>query len=218
MKVGVDAVLLGAWTTTNSPSKVLDIGTGCGVIALMIAQRYPHATILGIDIDQSSIDEAELNFNNSPWRNRLEAKLMEFPADIEERKNEFDLIVSNPPYFDSGIICPTTPRERARHQGALTVFSLVEKTPSLLSNTGKLAIIFPTVFHDKLLEVAYKSKMHLYRKCYIRNNPKSSDKRIMMEFGLIPKETITTEHLTLFEDGEPTLEYLQLCKNFYLKF
>ena len=220
MKVGVDGVLLGAWAGMKA-TRILDIGTGCGLISLILAQRFRGAEIKGIDIDSDSINEASKNFNDSPWGNRMKAIYGRFPDNMKEADGKYDLIVSNPPFFDSGITNLVTPREKARHQGILTYDTILHDSKSFLLSGGRVSIIFPYEFIDKISERAEKEGYRIIRSVYIRNNEKKSFKRVLMELG--KKEDITDSmevfsELTLFEGGEPSKEYRALCKDFYLKF
>ena len=219
MKVGVDAVLIGAWAGVN-PKSVLDVGTGCGIISLILAQRFNRASITGIDIDPSSIKEASENFFLSPWKTRLKSSLMKFPDGILGTKEKYDLIVSNPPYFRSGV-CPKTQREVARHQDSLSLFKILEFSPNFLNKGGRISLIFPSEFEEEALLSSVKNHLYLLRKCYIRNNKNKPYKRVMMEFSDNEEEICEIERLTLFSDKEnlnPTEEYKALCGNLYLKF
>lgn len=223
MKVGVDAVLLGAWAG-EKPGKILEVGTGCGVIALMLAQRFPESGVLAIDIDEDSIEEAKVNFENSLWGERLEARLVEFSVfccRFSEEDGKFDLIVSNPPYFASGVGNPLTPREKARHQSTLSAFSLLEKSKVMLTDSGRLAMIFPNEYYDKVKEYGEREGYVRLRECRIRNREGRSEKRIMIEFGkrdFYGDTACEVENLVMFEGEEPTKRYRELCKEFYLKF
>ena len=139
MKVGTDGVLLGAWCPVEGASRVLDVGTGCGVIALMIAQRNVEAIIEGIDIDEAAIDEAIFNFEQSPWSNRLTARLQDFNGMGGEKR--YDLIVSNPPYFTHGVLPTGDARVQARHTRSLTYGGLIDGASRLLTATGSLSLI-----------------------------------------------------------------------------
>lgn len=218
MKVGVDAVLLGSWVSCVKPEHVLDVGTGCGVISLMLAQRFSEAKIDAIDIHGDSVEEAKLNFRNSPWSDRLRAYKKEFPADLIKGKEKYDLIISNPPFFSSGIINPFTPREIARHQSRLSASSLLEYSPFILKESGVLAIIIPLEHKDKVLQQSESYGLNLEKECIIKNNPAKQPKRIMIQLVKTPVENPLTENLILFENGVPTPDYRALCREFYLKF
>ena len=219
MKVGVDAVLLGSWAGENE-AKILDVGTGCGVIALILAQRFPKAIIEAIDIDFPSVKEAAFNFSNSPWDKRLKVRLLKFPEEINNTEEKYDLIVSNPPYFKSGITSPATQREKARHQDSLSVFSLLRNAQKNLEEEGKLAIIFPRAYYEEALMTGENFNLLPNRICFIRDNEFRQDKRVMVEFTFNGRsqQHPQIEQLTLFDRGEPTIEYRKLCHEFYLKF
>lgn len=221
MKIGVDAVLLGCWAGQGDPHRILDIGTGCGVIAMILAQRFPAAIVNAIDSHKDSVEEAGENFKNSPWPARLTADHKTFPGCVDDFDVKYDLIVSNPPYFNAGIDNPLTPREIARHQGTLSVFSLLEKSISMLSPEGRISMIYPSDCHADLLQKADKCGWQIVRECKIRNNPSRPIKRIMSEFCRKDDFKLHSEEssqLILFENGEPTSDYKKLCHDFYLKF
>lgn len=220
MKVGADAVLLGCWAGVND-GIFLDVGTGCGIIALLLAQRFNDSFISAIDCDDDSVEEAKVNFVSSPWSDRLQAIKEVFPDNLTHSDKKYDLIVSNPPYFDSGIKNPVTKREIARHQNSLSVYSLIERGSGLLKPGGRLSMIYPAGHHKEVLKKSEEMEMECIRCCQIRNNPSRPVKRIMSEFGKVSDYgRLEAENtlLTLFESGEPTDEYKSLCKEFYLKF
>lgn len=242
MKVGVDGVLIGAWATPDG-IRVLDVGTGCGLIALMIAQRNQQAQVLAIDIDASSIEEANENFKNSKWGERirgLECSFLQLReldwqnllgssnpfSGFNDKEPAFDLLISNPPFFDSGIENPSTPRMKARHQGDLSPDIILRTGESLLAPGGAIAMIVPSEFYYKLKSVAEENGLSLSRACFVRGHAKSPEKRVMMEFvkrrdGLSATEfsDVEVSHLVMFDDSHlPTDEYKALCKDFYLKF
>lgn len=235
MKVGVDGVLIGAWASCKG-SRMLDVGCGCGLISLMLAQRNKNAIVAGIDIDCPSVKEAETNVNNSDWSDRiiiLKRSFDEFVLACINNKNNFDLIVSNPPFYDCGLVSPTTPRELSRHQATLSPILLIKEGVKILENGGKLALIAPSDMDTQLINEADCSDLLVHRICYVRNHPHAQEKRVMIEFVKGTKPDLKKnpfcknicegiekkEHLTLFDpDGQPTEAYRNLCKAFYLKF
>lgn len=234
MRIGVDAVLLGAWCDVRDVGSVLDVGTGCGVIALMIAQRLPYGEIEGIDIDLPSVEEASKNFNSSPWKNRCHVSHTDFLTYVktykdyrtEKYKNGIDLIISNPPYFDSGVTTYTNSRILARHQCAdLSPLLLLREGVRVLSHKGRIAIIVPTDVGKSLEDKAESYGLTMIRRCYVRGHEKAPYKRVLMEFGQYENYQneemphSNTTFLTLEERaGVPTEDYKKLCKEFYLKF
>ena len=157
MKVGTDGVLLGAWCPVEGIHRVLDVGTGCGVIALMVAQRNSEAVITGIDIDEGAIEEAGLNYANSPWSERLTATLADF-NDMKDN-DRFDLIVSNPPYFTNGVLPTGDARTTARHTGSLSYRQLIEGA-SLITRRSQEATII-----TYRCQIYISSLIHLYKEC-----------------------------------------------------
>lgn len=216
MKIGVDAVLIGAWTDVTGCNSILDVGTGCGVISLMCAQRNNTANIVGIDIDENSIDEAMTNFERSPWADRLSASLVSFN---EVEISNLDLIISNPPYFDSGVSEGLSSRLKARHQAELSPKILIDKGKSLLSDTGRIAMVVPAEQYDELVSFAENVNMKLKRVCYVKGHPNAPIKRVLLEFTKSAVDVTLVEHLTLESSVNfPTDQHRALCKDFYLKF
>lgn len=226
MKIGVDGVLIGAWATSEGRN-ILDVGTGCGIIALMMAQRNQDAEIMAIDIDAPSVDEAGENFRNSPWSGRITSELMAFEELIGLSK-KFDLIISNPPYFDAGVKVLDDSRKRARHVGNLSPESLVRGADAILVSGGRLAMIMPSEYAARITSVCKETDLVISRTQYVRNHRDAPVKRVMLELKKIDKRSAEErlgklpsekDILTMFEpDGLPTEEYRELCRDFYLKF
>lgn len=216
MKVGTDGVLLGAWCTVNGKDRILDVGTGCGVIALMLAQRTENAMITGIEIDAEAADEAKHNFAASEWDCRLSAQNIDYKQFT--KANKFDLIVSNPPFFRAGVLPTGNGRTVARHSTELTFADLLGKSAELLTDDGLLAIIVPTDAETEIMYLAEKNGLKLRRICHVKGTPQSESKRIMCEFsksylGEIEENEIVIEYSPQIF----TEEYIGLTKDFYLK-
>lgn len=217
MKVGVDGVSLACWANVAQSRRILDVGTGCGVIALICAQRSPEAFVEGIDIDSSSVEEAANNFRNSPFGERLEAKCVDFismPADAK-----WDHIVSNPPFFDSGMSSAESARIAARHQLLLNIESLLEKAAGLLSDAGRLSVVLPTDMLPRLKNAAEKNGLQLSRLTYVKGHPNARAKRILAELSVSSVSAASEDELVMMDsEGNPTEHYRRLCADFYLKF
>ena len=226
MKVGVDGVLIGCWADADGAKRILDVGTGCGLIALIMAQRTAGARIDAIDIDAPSIEEARENFSASPWPDRINAVNLGFSEALSLLSNgdeAFDLIVSNPPFFDSGVKETVTARERARHQGELSPSMLLIGASRLLSQSGKVAMVVPTDIAEDLENTALRLGFILMRKCLVRGHEDAPYKRVLLQWcihmGDERSSYIQPECLTLeLSPGLPTEDYRRLCKDFYLRF
>lgn len=231
IKIGVDAVLTGAWADVSECSNILDVGTGCGVIALMCAQRNPTARVLAIDIHRDSIEEAADNFRNSPWSGRLNAMQADFLSLSSKLSHKFDLIVSNPPFFSSGISTADTPRIAARHEVTLSPATLIENCRLLLSDHGRLDMITPADKGAGLAELAAENGLKLLRYCYVKGTPAKTPKRILLEFGMYGNkstgdgggepmkiESPRSDNSLVLEvsPGIPSDEHRRLCHDFYL--
>lgn len=215
MRIGVDAVLLGAWADVSGDN-ILDVGTGCGVISLMTAQRNPRALIKGIDVDLDSIIEATLNFRSSPWADRLNAESLDFNDMPLTMK--YDLIISNPPYFNSGGNAGESVRMRARHEDTLSPASILLKGKNLLTPDGRIAVVVPYIRAEEIIAYGTCCGMHLSRRTDVKGNASAPFKRSLLEFGTKPCECIH-DSLTLEEaPNEPTEQHRAMCKEFYLRY
>ncbi len=219
MKVGVDGVLIGCWVEAPEARSILDVGTGCGVVALICAQRFPKAFIKAIDIDEESIIEATSNFRNSKFSDRLSASVKDFLEISETHK--FDLIISNPPFFSSGLKNLKTSREKARHEQSLPLKDLISKAKRLLSNDGKIALVLPCERYKELVECVDSNNLSIRRITNVNGHKGAPLKRILVEItgnGCDCKNCEETE-LTMMSQGlTPTEDYHKLTKDFYIKY
>ncbi len=223
MKVGVDGVLIALWTTIPEVGRILDVGTGCGIISLICAQRSQYADILAIDIDNESVEEAGENFQHSPWSERLQAARLSFEELSREEGEGFDLIISNPPYFDSGVAEPDSRRLTARHQGTLSPGVLLEAASALLNPDGRLSFVVPAEYASDLEAKSQKCGLIPVRVTFVKGHEKAPVKRALMEFmpQASEKTCVECERNTLTLEtspGFPTDDYRSLGKDFYLKF
>ena len=214
MPISTDSVLIGAWCSVEGSGRAVDVGTGTGVIALMLAQRNPELTIDAVDIDQNSVIEASGNFDRSPWSNRLNVKL----ADFNEWQGKYDLIVTNPPYFIDGIYSSNESRAQARHTQTLTYQQLIEHGSDLLNDSGRLAFITPYDLRAKVVELVTFSRLNISRICEVTSVEGKPPKRIMWELTVV-KSPLVREKLVLRDvNGNVTNVYRSLCYDFYLSF
>lgn len=214
MQVGTDGVLLGAWAETSNAKQILDVGTGTGLIALMLAQRS-DAQIDAIDIHEGCVQCAAGNFAASPWADRLQAyqsSLQEFQPD-----KEYDLIVSNPPYFNNSQKAPDAGRNLARHTDSLSLEELVQHSARLLSPKGKLGLILPADQEDVLQTIIKQNGLNVARICRVRGLAHLPVKRLLIEASKLavtkPEETELTIEIARHQY---TSEYVELTRDFYL--
>ncbi len=214
MKIGTDGVLLGAWVNTENPGKILDVGTGTGLISLMLAQRFPDAEITGIEIDENAFEEAQFNVSRSKFNKRISvihSSLQNFVSD-----NKFDLIVSNPPFFEPTHKTPSS-RNMARQQSNLTFEELIHRAESLLAPEGKLAIIIPFESESYFLKLSSKSNLFPEKITHVKGNENVSFKRSLLLLSR-NKSTVQIDELTIeISRNVYTEEYISLTKDFYLK-
>ena len=216
MKVGTDGVLLGAWCPVEGATRVLDVGTGCGVIALMIAQRNGIAAIDGIDIDWDAIDEATINFERSPWHDRLKAQALDFNLLTAEPR--YDLIVSNPPFFTNGVLPTGDARTVARHTSTLTYQSLIGRSSRLLAENGSLALISPAEAEPLIIEASTFASLPVKRLVRVIPVEGAAPKRILWLLSLNDGVSYAEGSLTIaHRDNSFTQEYIHLTRDFYLK-
>ena len=216
MKVGTDGVLLGAWTKTGNAKTILDVGTGTGLIALMIAQKC-DGVIDAIDIDPMATLQAEENFRLSPWSKRLNAinqSLQEFSSHTPRR---YDLIVSNPPYFLGAHPAPSEARNIARHMDdTLSIEELAEGVKQLLYPSGRFCIILPFMEGMKFLEYAEVHGLYANHITKVKTKVEKQEQRLMMEFELTRKDLYEDELVIQEEDLTFTDHYVELTKDYYL--
>lgn len=217
MKVGVDGVLLGVWASVESASRILDIGTGSGLIALILAQRSP-ASISAIDIEENAIIQASENIQNSPWSDRIKTELISLQDFVESKKHSFDLIISNPPYFVNSLKNPNQNRSTARHTDSLTHEELIENAVRLLSPMGRICIILPVNEGLQCLEFAESIGLYCTKKTTVFPKPNAPSKRLLLEFQLVPSITALSE-LTIETNirHHYSPEFSALTKDFYMK-
>lgn len=218
MKVGTDGTLLGAWATLPANGRILDIGTGTGLIAIMAAQRTVEARITAIDIDPDCITQAKENATASPWSERIDivhTPLQEFATD-----EKFDVIVSNPPYFVDSFLSPDASRSTARHTDTLSFNELTQGVLRLLAQEGRFALILPQP-EMALFLTAARGRLFVTRRCEVWSTPTSGIRRIMSELSMTPPQRPPLTEKLIIEDNGPqgySEEYRALTRDFYLKF
>lgn len=218
MRIGTDAVLLGAWTNAEQAQKILDIGTGTGVIALMLAQRS-EAEITGIEIEKNASLEAAENAQNSPWAKRVKIVHSSFQDFVKNTSENFDLIVSNPPFYINDMRPKNNNLAVARHSDRLPLYDLAKGAEKLLTANGKLALVLPVFSAQKFIRLAENYNLHLAALAEIKPNEKKETHRFLMEFSKTKKqlkrEIIAIRTAT---NDNFTEKYKNLTRDFYLNF
>lgn len=217
MKVGTDGVLLGAWADVSSSSQIVDVGSGSGLISLMLAQRC-DASIIGVEIDEIAVKESEENILRSPWKNRISIINDDFTnLSIDQRLRETDHVISNPPFFNNGIVSPDAVRAKARHCEMLSYNSLIEISSKLLKQKGKLSLISPAEYVDDIIASASFNRMYVSRYTEVYSKTVSSKpKRILWELSLVDCPTQKGRLAIRDISNEYTVDYINLTKDFYI--
>ena len=221
MKIGTDGVLLGSWVKPETePFSVLDIGTGTGLISLMLAQRFPNANIEAIEIDEAAFEQAVSNFENSHWGDRLfcyHASFQEYFQEVTDEK--YDLIISNPPFFNASQKSPNEQRNIARFEDALPFEHLLYGASKLLDDNGTVALIVPFEQEQHILNIAQQMHLKPARITHIKGNKTAITKRSLLALKFsIPTTGIEINELILEKERHVyTDDYLKLVKDFYLK-
>lgn len=227
MKVGTDGVLLGAWTPitnlqvpiSDRPVKVLDIGTGSGLIALMLAQRCPKAQIDAIDVDAEAVAQAQENFLRSPWVDRLSAHHSSLQNWQMGNANYYDLIVSNPPYFRNSLKNPDVGRQTARHTDTLSYEELIAHSARLLMPNGTFTLILPAEAETEICTLAQKHGFVPAHIARVYSKESKPARRVLIAFQpsvtcILPPEI--SQLILENEKGGRSAAYLQLAQDFYL--
>lgn len=218
MKIGTDGVLLGAWTSLkNKPNSILDIGTGTGILALQLAQLSNAEIIDAIELDPNAFEQAVENFENSNWGDRLfcyHASVQEF---VQEIDNKYNLILSNPPFYNDNFESKNQARNIARFTSSLSFNNLLISVSELLDNNGFFSTIIP--FKEELGFIELASRVDLFpsRICRVKGSPNSNIKRSLLEFSF-RESVIEFSELTIeIERHQYTDDYIKLVQDFYLK-
>ncbi|MCX7863356.1 MAG: methyltransferase [Bacteroidales bacterium] len=215
-KVGTDSILLGSWVNIENVNKVFDIGAGCGILSLMIAQRKPDAKIFGVEIDKPSFEQALDNIRNSPWADRIciiHSSLQNFG----KNRYKYDLIITNPPFFNNSLTCPDERRATARHTHTLTLHEIINFSEKHLSERGRLALVIPfsqfVFFKDMIMVKGW----YINRMAKVYPNYNKPAHRVLIECSLHPSG-IEYEEITIETNVRHvyTKRYAELTNSFYL--
>ena len=219
MKIGTDSVLLGAWCPiNNNPFSVLDIGAGTGVLSLMLAQRSHAEQIDALEIDEDAYEQCVENFEASPWSDRLfcfHAGLDEF---IEEPEDEYDIIISNPPFYSEDYKTDNSQRDLARFQDAMPFEELVEAADLLLSENGIFAVIIPYKEEERFIDLCAEVELFPVKVTRVKGSHTTPIVRSLLAFKRYELSVLTADELAIeINRHEYTDDYINLTKDFYLK-
>ncbi|MCD8395421.1 MAG: methyltransferase [Bacteroidales bacterium] len=206
LKVGTDGVLLGAWVRVTEGETAIDIGAGCGVISLMLAQRG-CSPVTALEIDSGAVEDTQENVANSPWD--VQVLQADFAQWLPTRK--YDLVISNPPFYNEHLRSPSASRAMARHGEGLTVTSLIRKAPQLLSSEGRLALVTPVNRREEVEMESALAGLSPTRLTQVITAPGKAPRRLLWEISVRPAPCVKE---TLLIGSE---EYKSLVSSFYLK-
>ena len=218
MKVGTDGVLLGAWTDVFSCKDILDVGTGTGLISLMLAQRNNNLSIVAIDIDEDCIIQAKQNIEKSPFARQINIQSISFRDYLNSSKKRFDLIISNPPYFQNALKSSDVSRNYARHDISLSYADIIAAGESLLNEEGRIALILPSDLKRNVIAEAAKINLSPYRITHVYPLLHKPAKRILIEFvkGGVSNHCIEKNLVIETSRHQYSEEFKALTKDFYL--
>ncbi|WP_241507215.1 tRNA1(Val) (adenine(37)-N6)-methyltransferase [Aquimarina sediminis] len=218
MKIGTDGVLLGAWTPLDDTlTSILDVGAGTGVIALMVAQRSHAEVIDAVEIDDDAYEQAVENFEASSWGDRLFCYHASFQEFVEEIDDQYDLLISNPPFYTEDYKTSSAKRDMARFEDALPFEHLLVGASGLLSDHGKLALIVPYREEERVLQIAMKVGLFMQKITRVKGTPTSETKRSLLLLGRDEKSIEIDELIIENSRHQYTDEYINLTQDFYLK-
>ncbi|NGM74388.1 methyltransferase [Sphingobacterium sp. SGL-16] len=217
MKINTDGVLLGATVAANNPTRILDIGTGTGVIAMMLAQRFTDAQVDAVEIDEEAFKRSTDNFQNSPFKNRIQAYFGSF----EEVKSNFpyDLIVSNPPFYTNSLHNPDSRKKLARHTDFDFFNKLLVFAQEKLTLHGQLELILPVELAEYVIEHGHAMGLHLRKTITMRSFADSEVIRNLITLGKNSVESTIQDDFIIYEEkGVYSAEYRTVLKPFFLAF
>ena len=215
LKIGTDAVIIGASIDISKAKRILDIGTGCGIIALMLAQRS-KAIIDAIEPHTPSAKDAKNNFDASPWKDKLSLYIETLENYVETTDKTYDLIVSNPPFFENDLLSADTNKTQAKHAINLHLEDIIILSRKMLNKNGKIEIIIPIHREKELIQIAQKNQLQLQRKVIVYPKKEKAAHRLILRFSL-EQEIYTEEEIIIRNaNNEYTNSYKILTRDFHL--
>lgn len=217
MKVGTDGVLLGVWADHQNPIQILDIGTGTGLVALMLAQRFSNAQIDAVEIEKEASEQAQENFSNSPWHNRLKCFHTEIQTFKPEIEKKYQLIVSNPPYFLPNFHASDLKRKIARQSTHLNATELIRNSKKWIANDGVFSVILPLDASEEFIKIAISEGLYCMAQTHVRPTRNHPIKRSLLAFSLDDQLCKQNELVIETEKRHHyTTEFKKLVEPFYL--
>jgi len=217
MKVGTDGILLGAWVECNGVERGLDVGTGTGLIALMMAQKNNDILVDGVEINESAFLEANSNVKDATFGHRIQLfneSIQDFALSC---KDKYDLIVSNPPFFTGGTMSNNMDKRLIRHTIKLSHADLLRSVSRLMSPKGRFAVIVPFLEGLRFIEIASTYNLHLQRKTQVRSKEGSKIVRLLLSFSKSQVKTVEEDDIHLYdEENKRSQAFAELTKDFYL--
>jgi tRNA1Val (adenine37-N6)-methyltransferase len=214
MKVGTDAVILGVWTDVEAVSEALDIGTGSGILSLLLAARS-QCRIEAVEIDLASVEEARDNFSNSPFAHRLIVHQADFNSFAKQNEKRYDLIISNPPFFINDRKSEKEHKRLARHTDTLTYEQLIDGALHLLKPDGHISVVLPYREGQQFIQLAIRKGLFVQRQMLIFPRPCQSPNRMNLQLGFDKLSVEQEKFIIRNEDGSFTQAYLSLLSDFY---
>jgi tRNA1Val (adenine37-N6)-methyltransferase len=217
MKVGTDGVLLGAWADVSDAKMMLDIGTGTGVIAMMMAQRNTEATVHGVEVDEMSHEQANENMKNSPFASRLESYLIDIQSYSKVTDRKYDMIVSNPPFFTGGTLSANQDKTNVRHTVKLPHGDLLMAVKNLLQTNGRFCVILPLIEGLRFKELAERAGLFCTKLCEVQPKAQKGVERLLLQFEQENRPLERSVLIIQAEEGRHqfTKEYADLVRDFY---
>lgn len=216
MKVSTDSVLLGAWVSVDGVSSAIDLGAGCGILSLMLCQRgVGHVTAM--EIDALAAVEAIGNVALSPWAGAIDVVVGDATSHSFEKA---DLVITNPPFFDSPLVSPDKARAMARHQGSMNFEWIISSAPAMMRHGGRLAMVTPVEASDEIEWLSSLHRMTVVRRCVVHTNPKRKARRVLWELARDADMLVAAECEQLnirTNSNQYTEEYVRLTSDFYIK-
>ncbi|MBA5238764.1 tRNA1(Val) (adenine(37)-N6)-methyltransferase [Pectobacterium aroidearum] len=217
MKVGTDGILLGAWAPLSSVTRILDIGSGSGLLALMLAQRSDaHVRIDAVELDSAASQQAKENISASPWADRIAVYAEDIIDFADTRSADYSLIISNPPYFPPGIACGSAEREQARYTTLLTHEALLRCAHQLLMPDGLFCVVLPVQVAEKFIPLALQHNWYVHQQLRVSEQEDKPAHRVLLALSRQEKECVNASLVIRDEERRYSTAFQQLTKDFYL--